>query len=67
MSYLCFPYARLAQLVERWLPKPKVASSRLVSRSSLEAESSAVAYVVPVTAAHVDIRLTVVKERDAVF
>ena len=26
-------YARLAQLVERWLPKPKVASSRLVSRS----------------------------------
>ena len=26
--------ARLAQLVERWLPKPKVASSRLVSRST---------------------------------
>ena len=31
--YLCIPTAELAQLVERWLPKPKVASSNLVFRS----------------------------------
>ena len=31
---MCPVYAGIAQLVERWLPKPKVASSSLVSRSS---------------------------------
>ena len=31
--YLCNRIAIVAQLVERWLPKPKVASSKLVYRS----------------------------------
>ena len=32
-SYICVRFAIVAQLVERWLPKPKVASSKLVYRS----------------------------------
>ncbi len=32
--YICWTFARLAQLAERWLPKPKVAGSNPVSRSS---------------------------------
>ncbi len=34
-------YADVAQLVERWLPKPKVAGSRPVVRSSVAAKKAA--------------------------
>lgn len=34
-SHFCLKQADIAQLVERWLPKPKVASSSLVVRSRL--------------------------------
>ena len=32
-NYICTPIAEIAQLVERWLPKPKVAGPSPVFRS----------------------------------
>ena len=43
-SYICKPIAEIAQLVERWLPKPKVAGPSPVFRSTYSNDCKSIIY-----------------------